>query len=150
MTDNIAASDTAQKIAHRCAQKMFKADQATHGLGINIDEISPGSATLSMIITDKMLNGHQTCHGGYIFTLADSAFAFACNSYNKTTVAAGADISFLHPVMLGEKLTACAIEKHRAGRSGVYDVAVTNSQNKVVALFRGKSRTISDKGILDV
>jgi len=150
MTDNNAASDTAQTIAHRCAQKMIEADQASIGLGINIDKITPGSATLSMIVTDKMLNGHQTCHGGYIFTLADSAFAFACNSYNKTTVAAAADISYLHPVQAGEKLTATAIEKHRTGRSGVYDVAVSNSQNNIVALFRGKSRTISDKGILDV
>ncbi len=150
MTDNNAAVDSAQKLATRCAKKMFELDQATQDLGMSIDSVSPGSATLSMTVTEKMLNGHKTCHGGYIFTLADSAFAFACNTYNKVTVAAAADISFLMPVKLGETLTATAVEKHRAGRSGVYDVTVTNTQNQTIALFRGKSRTISDKGPLDV
>ena len=150
MTDNNAAVDSAQKLATRCAKKMFELDQATQDLKMSIDSVSPGSATLSMTVTKKMLNGHKTCHGGYIFTLADSAFAFACNTYNKVTVAAAADISFLMPVKLGETLTATAVEKHRAGRSGVYDVTVTNTQNQTIALFRGKSRTISDKGPLDV
>ncbi len=150
MTDNNAALDSAQKLATLCAKKMFELDQATKDLGMSIDRVSPGSATLSMTVTEKMLNGHKTCHGGYIFTLADSAFAFACNTYNKVTVAAAADISFLMPVKLGETLTANAVEKHRAGRSGVYDVTVTNTQNQTIALFRGKSRTISDKGPLDV
>ena len=150
MTDTIASTIASDETARQVADKMLELDQATRDLAINFDHVALGTATLSMTVTDTMLNGHKTCHGGYIFTLADSAFAFACNSYNKVTVAAAADISFLLPVQLGETLTARAIEKHRAGRSGVYDVTVTNNKNQTVALFRGKSRTISDKGPLDV
>ena len=146
MTDIIASDETARDVA----KKMLELDHATRDLGMKLEHIALGTATLSMTVKPTMLNGHQTCHGGYIFTLADSAFAFACNTYNKVTVAAAADISFLLPVMQGETLTATAVEKHRAGRSGVYDVTVTNEKNQTIALFRGKSRTISDKGPLDV
>lgn len=150
MTDKNKPNAEAEKLAKACAKKMLEHDNATRDLGMLVKEVSPGGATLTMTVKEHMLNGHGTCHGGYLFTFADSAFAFACNSYNKATVAAAADISFVAPAFIGDKLIAKAIEKHRAGRSGVYDVKVSNSKSQTIALFRGKSRTISDKGPLDV
>ncbi len=138
-----------QLIAEQCAEKMLSLDEASKGLGVTIEKITPGRAVLSMLINDKMLNGHKTCHGGFIFTLADSAFALACNSYNKTAVAASCDISFVRPGFAGDTLTATAIEQYKAGRNGIYDVAVTNQNNKTIAFFRGKSRVISKTGPLD-
>lgn len=140
---------SAQELATACADAMLAHDHATKNLGMQLLQTTPGGAVLSMVIGKTMLNGHGTCHGGFIFTLADSAFAFACNSYNAITVAAAADISFLAPAFEGDTLTATAVEQFRAGRSGIYDVTVTNADGKTIALFRGKSRTISDRGPLD-
>lgn len=128
---------------------MLSEDAASTGMGIMINKVSPGCCTIAMQVTDKMLNGHKTCHGGFIFTLADSAFAMACNSYNKTAVAAACDISFVRPAYSGDTLTAQAVEQFKAGRNGIYDVTVTNQNNQTIALFRGKSRVISKTGPLD-
>ena len=135
-----------QEVARRCAEKMMQHDAASQHLGISLKSVSPGSASMCMKVTGNMLNGHGYCHGGFIFTLADSAFAFACNSYNQSTVASGAEITFLLPVQSGEHLTANAIEVHKKGRSGLYDVEVRNERAELVAVFRGHARTI--KGTL--
>lgn len=132
---------TPQDIARKSADAMWRDDRATQALGISIDAIGPGTATLSMTVVETMTNGHGMCHGGYIFTLADSAFAFACNSYNDRVVAQAASVSFLAPAHLGDRLTAEAREVHKAGRSGLYDVRVTAGAT-VIAEFRGQSRTI--------
>tara|TARA_R110002049_G_scaffold44333_5_gene130050 strand:+ start:98785 stop:99183 length:399 start_codon:yes stop_codon:yes gene_type:complete len=121
---------------------MFAQDSASAGLGMTIDQIAPGRAVLSMDVRPDMLNGHGICHGGFIFSLADSAFAFACNSYNQITVAQQNQITYLTPGKSGERLTATATEVSRSGRSGVYDVAVSGSDGRTIALFRGLSRTI--------
>ena len=133
---------TPEDRARKCADVMFGKDTASAGLGMTIDAVSPGGAVLSMSVRDDMLNGHGICHGGFIFTLADSAFAFACNSYNQLTVAQQNQITYLSPGQLGERLTATAREVSRSGRSGVYDVTVTGADGRTVALFRGLSRSI--------
>jgi len=122
---------------------MWAEDQASQGLGMMVERVSPGEAVISMTIRPEMTNGHGICHGGFIFTLADSAFAFACNTYNQRTVAQHCAVTFLQPVRRGDTLTAHAVERNRSGRSGIYDVTVRNSQGEVVAEFRGHSRTIS-------
>lgn len=121
---------------------MWARDAASQGLGMSLDAIAPGAATLSMTVTDAMTNGHKTCHGGFIFTLADSAFAFACNSYNQNAVAQMASITFLAPAFAGDRLTAQALEVARSGRSGLYDIRVTNQSGAQIAEFRGHSRTV--------
>lgn len=145
MTDTLSP----QEIAEKCSAVMLANDAASQGLGINIQAIEPGKAVLSMTVDETMLNGHKTCHGGFIFTLADSAFALACNSYNKTAVAAACDISFVRPAHAGNVLTADAREVHKAGRNGIYDIRITDQDNQTIALFRGKSRIISKTGPLD-
>ena len=130
---------TAQALAEKVAAAMYARDPASQGLGITLDGVGPGQATMSMTIRADMLNGHGSCHGGFIFTLADSAFAFACNSYNLTTVGAACTIDYLAPGRPGDVLTATAREQALAGKSGVYDVAVINQEGRTVALFRGKS-----------
>jgi acyl-CoA thioesterase len=122
---------------------MYARDNATQGLGIKLVDVGPGSARMQMRVRSDMLNGHATCHGGFIFTLADSTFAFACNSYNLQTVAAGCTIEFLAPALEGEILEAHATEQTRSGKTGVYDVVVTNADGKKIALMRGKSHQIS-------
>jgi acyl-CoA thioesterase len=129
-------------LAQRCADTMYAADLASQHLGITIDDVAPGRATAHMAVGDDMLNGHGICHGGYVFTLADTAFAFACNTYDDVTVAAGADISFLEAVTATAMLTATARETHRRGRSGLYDVTVRTEEGTVVAEFRGRSRSL--------
>jgi acyl-CoA thioesterase len=129
-------------VARRCAESMYAADRASQRLGIEVTDVSSGCATASMEVREDMANGHGICHGGYLFTLADTAFAFACNTYDDRTVAAGADISFLEPVSVGERLTARATERARRGRSGVYDVTVARSDGTTVAEFRGRSRSL--------
>jgi acyl-CoA thioesterase len=109
---------------------------------MTIEEIAPGRAKLSMTVAASMVNGHGICHGGFIFTLADSAFAFACNSYDRVTVAQHCEITFLVAGRVGDRLTADARERHRAGRSGLYDVTVTRDDGTAIAEFRGLSRTI--------
>ena len=125
------------------AHTMFAADEASRALGIELVEASDGRAVATMTITREMVNGHDIAHGGYVFLLADSTFAVACNSYGQRTVAAGCDIAFLQPVRVGERLTAEATERHRGLRSGLYDVAVRREDGSVVAELRGRSRTVA-------
>jgi acyl-CoA thioesterase len=115
---------------------------ASRTLGITIDTVAPGRATARMVVTETMLNGHRIAHGGYVFLLADTAFAFACNSYGQRTVAAGCDIVFVDAARAGDRLVAEAVERVRAGRSGVYDVTVRRADGTVVAELRGRSRTV--------
>lgn len=121
---------------------MWNADRASKWMGFELDQISPGGAILSMAVEPHHTNGHGICHGGIIFSLADSAFAFACNSYNQSAVAQHNTISFVAPGKLGDRLVATATEASKVGRSGVYDVRVTRQDGELVALFRGCSRTI--------
>lgn len=125
--------------ARQCAAVMLEKDSASRALGIAVEINAAGSATTRMTVTEAMLNGFAVCHGGHIFALADTAFAFACNAYNKLTVAAGADIDFLRPAYAGDKLTAVAKERSRGGRTGIYDVTVRNQDAEEVAVFRGRS-----------
>jgi acyl-CoA thioesterase len=131
----------AQQVAQQSAVAMWAGDRASQSLGMSLDSVGPGTATMSMSVTEAMVNGHAIGHGGYTFTLADSAFAFACNSYNRSTVAAAAEIRFRRPVRLGDRLVATAVERERAGRDGVYDVQVTVG-DEVVALFVGRCKEI--------
>ena len=117
-------------------------DRLARSLGMEILDVGPGRATLRMTVTDEMVNGHAIGHGGYTFTLADSAFAFACNSYNRVTVAAGAEIRFRAPTRLGDVLTATAAEREREGRDGTYDISVSTTDGTVVATFVGRSKEI--------
>ena len=128
---------------------MYAADRASQHLGMTIEDVAPGRATLRMPVTDIMINGHDICHGGYVVLLADSAFAFACNTYNQRTVAQGLDVTFLRAVRLGDVLVAVATERARQGRTGIYDVTVSRQGGDVVAEFRGRSRTI-DGTLVDV
>jgi acyl-CoA thioesterase len=132
---------TPEQIARRSAEAMWAGDRASQSLGMTLDAVGPGTATLSMTVREDMVNGHAIGHGGLTFTLADSAFAFACNSYNRATVAAGARIRFRWPTRLGDRLVAVATERQRDGRDGVYDVLVTVG-DQVVAEFTGSSREI--------
>jgi acyl-CoA thioesterase len=120
---------------------MWASDRASRELGMSLDSVGPGTATVSMTLAESMVNGHAIGHGGYTFTLADSAFAVACNSFNRATVAAGAEIRFRRPTRLGERLVATATERSREGRDGVYDVLVTVG-DEVVAVFVGRSKEI--------
>lgn len=140
-SESLFGSD-AQALAERVAAAMFSLDRASQMMGMRILKVGPGHAELIMPVRDDMLNGHATCHGGFIFTLADSAFAFACNSNNQTTVASGACIDFLAPAREGDMLTAVAEERAASGRTGVYDIAVHNQRGETIALFRGKSHRI--------
>jgi len=136
--DDLAPDD----LARACAEAMWQEDDASKGLGMEIVEIKPGQATLTMTVGPEMVNGQRIAHGGFIFTLADSAFAFACNTHNERTVAAQGNITFIRPGKLGDRLVAAAREISRSGRSGIYDVRVT-AGDAVIAEFRGHSRTIA-------
>jgi len=127
---------------------MFAADRASKGLGMTITDLGEGSATLTMTVREDMLNGFDICHGGFITTLADSAFAFACNSRNVVTVAAGLTVDFLAPAHGGDVLTAAASETSRAGRTGVYDIVVTNQHGRRVALVRGRSHSLTGRTVI--
>lgn len=131
-----------EEIARRCADLMWPDDHAARGLGMEIRDVGPGSAALTMVVRQDMVNSHGTCHGGFIFALADSTFAYACNSFNHKAVAAGVDINFLAPAHLGDRLTAQGHARHQGGRSGVYDVEVSNQDGKLVAVFRGRAARI--------
>ncbi|MEW6023087.1 MAG: hydroxyphenylacetyl-CoA thioesterase PaaI [Pseudomonadota bacterium] len=141
MLDDV--TQDAQALAELAGKTMYERDPASKGLGMTLDEIRPGYARMSMRVRPDMLNGHASCHGGFIFTLADSAFAFACNSHNFNTVGAGCTIDYLAPGREGDVLTAEAQEQALAGKTGVYDVTVTNAEGKTIALFRGKSHRVS-------
>ena len=132
----------AQEVARACADAMWTNDRASQALGMRIDAIAPGQATLSMVVRENMVNGHGLCHGGFIFTLADSTFAFACNTYDVVTVAQHCEVTFLNAGKLGDRLSALASERARKGRSGIYDVTVTRDDGTVIAEFRGLSRTL--------
>jgi acyl-CoA thioesterase len=130
------------ELARACADRMYADDAASRALGMAVDDVAPGRATVRMTVTDAMTNGHGTCHGGYVFLLADSAFAFACNTYDVVTVAAAADVVFVAPARVGDELVAEAAERVRFGRSGVYDITVRRAGGDVVAEFRGHSRSL--------
>jgi len=142
-------ADEAIELARRCADAMWDEDAASQRLGMRVDAVAPGRAVVSMPITERMINGHGLCHGGLIFTLADTAFAFACNTYNQRTVAQQGAITFLAPARHGDRLTAVAEERVRVGRNGVYDVRVTDQDGTVIAEFRGNSRTIAGRLVAD-
>jgi acyl-CoA thioesterase len=141
MSDPKAASSP-DKLARACADAMWAEDDASQGLGMEVIDVGPGRATLTMTVQPHMVNGQRIAHGGFIFLLADSTFAFACNSRNERTVAAQCDITFVKPGKLGDRLVATAREISRSGRSGIYDIRVT-ADDVVIAEFRGHSRTIA-------
>lgn len=129
----------AQQLAERVRAEMYQRDPAAQMLGIVVEAIGPGFARCRMTVRADMLNGHDTCHGGLTFSLADAAFAYACNAYNRVTVALGAQITFIAPARAGDVLIATAREQSRAARTGVYDVEITNADGTLVALFRGNA-----------
>jgi acyl-CoA thioesterase len=148
---NDQANDQAldpQAVAARVGTGMLAEDTASRGLGMSVDVMGPGYALLSMTVRPDMLNGFRVCHGGFITTLADSAFAFACNSYNELTVAAGIVVDFIAPALEGDRLTAEAREVALSRRTGVYDVQVTNQRGEVVAVLRGRSHRVKDKQVV--
>ena len=132
----------AHELARTCSQAMWADDAASRELGMELLSVEPGQAVLAMTVTPNMVNGHNTCHGGYIFMLADSAFAFACNTYNQRSVAQHCAITFVTPAELGDRLVARAVERSRVGRNGIYDITVSREEGLLVAEFRGHSRTI--------
>jgi acyl-CoA thioesterase len=140
---------TPQQVAEATRDAMWKDDRATRMLGMAITAIGPGSATLTMTVREDMLNGHDICHGGLITTLADSAFAFACNAYNEVTVASGFDVNLMASARQGDVLTATAREVSKAGRTGVYDIDVRNQRGEPVAAFRGRSYTLKGKPLVE-
>ena len=134
--------DGSDDLARRSARAMWEADAASASLGIELVDVGPGRARLRMTVTDDMVNGHAIAHGGLVFTLADSAFAVACNTHGVVTVAAGADITFVAPARLGDVLVAEAVEQVRYGRSGITEVRVMREGGALVALFQGRSRSL--------
>jgi acyl-CoA thioesterase len=134
-------AEDAQAIAERTAAAMERADEAGRAAGVRLLDVGPGHARVGLTVEARHVNGHNICHGGYLFLLADAALAYACNSYGVSAVAAGADIAFLRPVALGAELTAEAVERARTGRSGLYDVTV-RAGDEVVAEFRGRTRQV--------
>jgi acyl-CoA thioesterase len=145
MTSTKAAANAAQRLAERAADALYSGDRASRSLGMRIVRVGPGEAVLTMQVRPDMTNGHAICHGGLIFALADSAFAFACNSYGHNTVAAAASIDFLAPARDGDTLTASARESWRGGRSGLYEATVANQRGETVALFRGRSQQVAGR-----
>ncbi|KAB2921303.1 MAG: hydroxyphenylacetyl-CoA thioesterase PaaI [Dechloromonas sp.] len=146
MTEAKLSPAEAQALADATAAAMFSRDRAAQALGINIVRVQPGAALLTMAVRSDMVNGHHICHGGMIFSLADTAFAYACNSYNRNTVASACHIDFLAPAREGEVLEAEAVERSAAGRTGVYDITVRVG-GRTIALFRGKSYRINGEVI---
>lgn len=139
---------TPQQIAEAVRDGMLAKDRATTALGMEIRAVGPGTATLAMTVREDMLNGFDICHGGLVATLADSAFAFACNSYNEVTVASGFAIDIMAPSRVGDQLTAEAREVSLAGRTGVYDINVRNQRDELIAVFRGRSYRIKGKPVV--
>jgi acyl-CoA thioesterase len=137
------------ELARACVEALAAGDAPTRELGLEILSIEPGSAAIAMTVTAAMVNGHGVCHGGYLFTLADSACGFACNSRNQRTVTQHCEITFVAPGMLGDRLTARCTERQRGGRSGIYDATVTRADGTVIAEFRGLTRTIKGTWLPD-
>ncbi|MDP3086347.1 MAG: hydroxyphenylacetyl-CoA thioesterase PaaI [Rubrivivax sp.] len=143
-----AAVHTPQAVADATRDAMWLGDRASRLLGMAVLAVGPGSATLTMAVREDMLNGHDICHGGIITTLADSAFAYACNAHNEVTVASGFDVNLLAAARQGDMLTASASEFSKAGRTGVYDILVSNQRGEQVAAFRGRSYTMKGKPVV--
>ena len=139
-----------QAIAEAVRDRMFAEDAASRALGMQVEAVGPGFSSVSMLVRPDMLNGFKTCHGGFITTLADSAFAFACNSHNEVTVASGIVVDFLAPVYEGDVLRAECREVALTGRTGVYDITVTNQHSKTVVVMRGRSHTIKGKAVVQL
>ena len=139
-----------QAVAEAVRDRMFAEDAASRGLGIRVEAVGPGFSKLSMTVRPDMLNGFKTCHGGFIATFADSAFAFACNSHNEVTVASGIVVDFLAPAYAGDVLRAECHEVALTGRTGVYDITVTNQHGKTVVVMRGRSHTMKGKAVVDL
>jgi acyl-CoA thioesterase len=135
----------AQSLAESAVAALYEGDRASQALGMKIDSAAPGAARVSMTVRPDMVNGHRLCHGGLVFALADSAFAFACNSHGDRTLAAAASIDFLAPAREGDVLTAAARELWRSGRSGIYEITVTNQRGECIALFRGRSHRVEGR-----
>jgi acyl-CoA thioesterase len=138
-----------QQLAEACRDAMWENDRASRSLGLQIVAVGPGSATLTMTVREDMLNGHDLCHGGLVTTLADSAFAFACNAYNEVTVASGFDVNLIAAARKGDVLTAVAVEVAKSGRTGVYDISVSNQRGERVAAFRGRSYTMKGRPVVE-
>jgi acyl-CoA thioesterase len=138
----------AQQIAEATRDAMWVDDRASQMLGMQVLAVGPGTSTLAMTVRADMVNGHDLCHGGLVATLADSAFAYACNAHNEVTVASGFDINLLAAARRGDVLTARAVEVRKAGRTGVYDVTVSNQRGEAVAVFRGRSHTFKGKHLV--
>lgn len=147
MTEARSLPTDPQALAEAVAAAMWSRDRAAQALGMRIDSVGPGHATLSMPVRSDMVNGHHICHGGLIFTLADTAFAYACNAYNRSTVASACNIDFIAPGKEGDTLRAEAVERSLSGRTGVYDITVRDGAGGIVALFRGKSHRIAGEVI---
>jgi acyl-CoA thioesterase len=139
-----------QRVAERVRDHMWANDRASQGLGMRITAVGPGTATLEMPVRPDMLNGLDLCHGGLVSTLADSAFAFACNAYDEMTVASGFSVDLVAAARLGDVLTASAVEVSKTGRTGVYDITVTNQRGERVAVFRGRSYTMKGRPVVPV
>ncbi|MFF2073806.1 hydroxyphenylacetyl-CoA thioesterase PaaI [Kitasatospora sp. NPDC058162] len=135
-------AEAAAAAARRCAEAMYADDRTCQALGITIDQVGPGRATAHLKLADTMVNGHGTAHGGYLFLLADAAFAYACNTHGVATVAQAAQVTFLRPASVGDELAAEAVERSRFGRSGIYDVTVRRADGTVIAEFRGQSQSL--------
>ncbi len=147
---NEQADFEAQAVAERVGAGMYAEDAASQALGLKVDAMGPGYARMVMRVRADMLNGFKICHGGIITTLADSAFAFACNSHNKLTLAAGVAVDFLAPAREGDLLTAAATEVSRTGRTGIYDVVVTNQNDELIAILRGRSHQMKSRQTIPV
>ncbi len=140
---------SSSKVAEATRDAMWANDRACKALGMQVSAVGPGTATLTMTVREDMLNGHDLCHGGLIATLADSAFAYACNAYNEVTVASGFDIHLMSGARVGDVLTASATELSKGGRTGVYDIVVVNQRDEPIAAFRGRSYTMKGKPLVD-
>jgi acyl-CoA thioesterase len=140
---------TPQEVAEATRDAMWANDRACKMMGIEVVAIAPGTATLTMTVREDMLNGHDICHGGFVTTLADSAFAYACNAYNEVTVASGFDVNLIAAARGGDRMTAHAVEVAKSGRTGVYDIEVTNQRGERIAAFRGRSYTMKGKPLVE-
>jgi len=140
--DNHSNNANEQQIAEACVKALWRDDTTSQSLGMQIESVAPGKVEMSMTVKENMVNGHRTCHGGFLFTLADSAFAFACNTYDQRSVAQHCNISYLAPAFSGDKLFATATEVSRKGRNGIYDVSINNAKEETIVEFRGYSRTL--------
>ncbi|TQI81156.1 acyl-CoA thioesterase [Serratia fonticola] len=139
------SNNPSRALAQRCTEQMFRQDTCAQTMNMQIDAVDAGMAKVSMTVGPMMLNGHQTCHGGQLFSLADTAFAYACNSQGLAAVASGCTIDFIRPALAGDRLTACAEVRHQGKTSGLYDVEIVNQQGKTVAWFRGRAHRLGHR-----